>query len=99
MVFRVKAEIRESEDAAFYRALTDGTVQQQKPDGAEVVSSLHSSAVENRNLTIRPRTSNWSWHISKETPWDGLWAPVWCYERRICCSARSSFLTKPCEAL
>ena len=45
MVYRGKAEIRESEAAAFYRALTDGTIQQQKPDGAEIVSAMRAAKI------------------------------------------------------
>ncbi len=45
MVYRVTATIRESEAAAFYRALTDGTVQQQEPDGAEIVSAMRAAKI------------------------------------------------------
>ena len=45
MIYRVKAKLRESEAAAFYRALTNGTVQQQKPDDAEIVAAIRAAKV------------------------------------------------------
>ena len=46
MIYRVRARFRTDTAAAFLEKLTDGTVQQQSPDGPEIVASM-SRAVLN----------------------------------------------------
>ncbi len=47
MIYRVRAQFRRDTAAAFLKKLTDGTVQQQTPDGPEIVASMNR-AVLNR---------------------------------------------------
>lgn len=45
MIYRVRARLKEGTAAALLAKLTDGTVAQQKPDGAEIVASLERAVV------------------------------------------------------
>ena len=46
MIYRVTARPVESEMAAFYAALTDGSISEQKPDGKEIVASMQRACVK-----------------------------------------------------
>jgi len=40
MIYKVRAKIIEEKLAEFYKKLTDGTIQNQRPDGEEMVDSM-----------------------------------------------------------
>ena len=41
MIYRVRARFKADTAAAFHKKLTDGSVQQQTPDGPEIVASMN----------------------------------------------------------
>ncbi len=45
MKYKVKASLLKDKMPAFYKVLTNGTVQKQNPDGAEIVSSMKRSKI------------------------------------------------------
>ncbi len=45
MIYRVRARFREASAQEFRRKLTDGTIAGQKPDGQEMVDSMHRAVV------------------------------------------------------
>ncbi len=45
MIYRVRARFRTDTAAAFLKKLTDGTVQQQTPDGPEIVASMNRAVL------------------------------------------------------
>jgi len=54
MIYSVKARFIEEKMAEFYQKLTDGTIQNQKPDGQEVVNSMKRAKI------TQPNTIQWS---------------------------------------
>ncbi len=54
MIYSVKARFIEEKMGEFYRKLTDGTIQNQKPDGQEIVNSMK------RAKMTEPNTIQWS---------------------------------------
>ena len=45
MLYRVRAEFIEGKTAEFLEKLTDGTIQQQRPDGEEIVASMKRARI------------------------------------------------------
>ena len=45
MIFGVRARFRTDTAAVFLKKLTDGTVQQQTPDGPEIVASMNRAVI------------------------------------------------------
>lgn len=45
MEYRVKAKFIQDKLPAFYKALTDGSVENQRPDGSEIVASMKQARV------------------------------------------------------
>ena len=45
MIYRVRARFKTDTAAAFLKKLTDGTVQQQTPDGPEIVDSMNRAVL------------------------------------------------------
>ncbi len=45
MIYRVRARFRTDTAAVFLKKLTDGTVQQQTPDGPEIVASMNRAVL------------------------------------------------------
>ena len=45
MKYKVKASLLRDRMPAFYGVLTDGTIQKQKPDGAEIVSAMKRAKI------------------------------------------------------
>ena len=45
MIYRVRGRFRTDTAAAFLKKLTDGTVQQQTPDGPEIVASMNRAVL------------------------------------------------------
>ena len=43
MIYKVKARIIENKVGEFYSKLTDGTIENQKPDGEEIISAMKSA--------------------------------------------------------
>jgi len=54
MIYSVKAKFIEDKMGEFYRKLTDGTIQNQKPDGQEIVNSMKRAKI------TEPNTIQWS---------------------------------------
>jgi len=54
MIYSVKARFVEDKIAEFYQKLTDGTIQNQKPDGQEIVNSMKRAKI------TQPNTIQWS---------------------------------------
>ncbi len=54
MIYSVKARFVEDKMAEFYKKLTDGTIQNQKPDGQEIVNSMKRAKI------TQPNTIQWS---------------------------------------
>ena len=54
MIYSVKAKFIEGKMAEFYRKLTDGTIENQKPDGQEIVNSMKRAKI------TAPNTIQWS---------------------------------------
>ncbi len=54
MIYSVKARFIQEKMGEFYRKLTDGTIQNQKPDGYEIVNSMK------RAKMTEPNTIQWS---------------------------------------
>jgi hypothetical protein len=49
MKYKVKANLVPDRAAAFFKVLTDGTVQNQKPDGAAIVSAMKDARITSPN--------------------------------------------------
>ena len=45
MIYAVKARYIEEKMAKFYQKLTDGTIQNQKPDGQEIINSMKRAKI------------------------------------------------------
>jgi len=54
MIYSVKARFIEEKMPEFYQKLTDGTIQNQKPDGQEIVNSMKRAKI------TQPNTIQWS---------------------------------------
>ncbi len=54
MIYSVKARFIEEKMGEFYRKLTDGTIQNQKPDGQEIINSMKRAKI------TEPNTIQWS---------------------------------------
>ncbi|MDH3611604.1 MAG: hypothetical protein OEM79_07585 [Nitrosopumilus sp.] len=54
MFYSVKAQYNEEKMGEFYQKLTDGTIQNQKPDGYEVVNSMKRAKI------TAPKIIQWS---------------------------------------
>ena len=50
MIYSVKAKFIEDKMGDFYQKLTDGTIQNQKPDGYEIVNSMKRAKITEPNL-------------------------------------------------
>jgi len=49
-IYSVKARYIEEKIAEFYQKLTDGTIQNQKPDGQEIVNSMKRAKITEPNV-------------------------------------------------
>lgn len=54
MIYSVKAQFDEAKLSAFYEKLTDGTIENQRPDGQEIVASMKRAKI------TAPQTIEWS---------------------------------------
>ena len=54
MFYSVKAQYNEEKMDEFYQKLTDGTIQNQEPDGYEIVNSMKRAKI------TAPKTIQWS---------------------------------------
>lgn len=52
MIYSVTAKFDKSKMSEFYKRLTDGTIASQKPDGAEIVSSMNRAKINADNEII-----------------------------------------------
>ncbi len=49
MIYRVKAKIDKLKMKTFYDALTDGTIADQEPDGAEIVNAMQQAVMTGKD--------------------------------------------------
>ena len=49
-IYSVKARYNEEKMKEFYQKLTDGTIQNQKPDGQEIVNSMKHAKITEPNM-------------------------------------------------
>jgi len=47
MIYQVKAKFNFVKAQEFYQKLTDGTIEQQRPDGPEIVNSMNRATIDN----------------------------------------------------
>ncbi len=73
MFYSIKAQYIEEKISKFYQKLTDGTIQNQKPDGQEIVSSMKRAKI------IAPKTIQWSEMCFCSTPLKHEQATVYNY--------------------
>ncbi len=45
MIYSVRAKLVAEKSGEFYRKLTDGTIERQRPDGSEIVSSMERARI------------------------------------------------------
>jgi len=45
MYYHVRAKLKQDRAAAFHTALTDGSIESQRPDGPEMVAAMHRAVV------------------------------------------------------
>ncbi|MCH7562140.1 MAG: hypothetical protein IIC67_12430 [Thaumarchaeota archaeon] len=50
MIYSIKARYIEEKMGEFYQKLTDGTIQNQKPDGQEIVDSMKRAKITEPNV-------------------------------------------------
>ena len=50
MIYSVKARYIEEKMKEFYQKLTDGTIQNQKPDGQEIIDSMKRAKITESNV-------------------------------------------------
>jgi hypothetical protein len=60
--YSIKAQYIEEKMNEFYQKLTDGTIQNQKPDGQEIINSMKRAKI------IAPKTIQWSEMCFCSTP-------------------------------
>lgn len=53
MIYKVRAKFKKEKTGEFFEKLTDGTVSSQKPDGQEIVASMHRAKI------TKPGTVEW----------------------------------------
>ena len=54
MIYKIKAKFKEEKMKDFFQKLTDGTIENQKPDGQEILSSMKRAKI------TQPKTIEWS---------------------------------------
>ena len=52
MIYKVTAKLIDSKAGEFYKKLTDGSIQKQKPDGYEIVESMHRAVIQESGLIV-----------------------------------------------
>ena len=52
MIYKVTARFIDSKATEFYQKLTDGSIQNQKPDGPEMVNSMHRASIQESGLMM-----------------------------------------------
>jgi len=50
MIYKVKAKFNHKKAKEFYKKLTDGTIEKQRPDGPEIVASMHRATIDEAGL-------------------------------------------------
>ena len=56
MIYSVKAKFDESKMPELYQKLTDGTIEKQKPDGKEIISSMKRAKILSDNEIVWSET-------------------------------------------
>lgn len=56
MLYSVKAKFDKSKMSEFYEKLTDGTIENQKPDGKEIIASMKRAKIVSDNEIIWSET-------------------------------------------
>ncbi len=57
MIYSVKARYIEKKMGEFYQKLTDGTIQNQKPDGQEIINSMKRAKITEPNAITKSLVS------------------------------------------
>ena len=52
MIYQVKAKFKYDKAQEFYQKLTDGTIEKQRPDGEEIVSSMNRATIDKKEISI-----------------------------------------------
>jgi len=50
MIYKVKARLIQSKAKEFHQKLTDGTIQEQRPDGSEMVESMNRATIDDKGF-------------------------------------------------
>jgi len=50
MLYKVQARFIEGKAEEFYKKLADGTIEEQRPDGPEIVASMHRATIDESGL-------------------------------------------------
>ena len=50
MIYSIKAKYIEAKMNSFYQKLTDGTIQNQKPDGQEIINSMKRAKITQEGI-------------------------------------------------
>ena len=50
MIYQVKAKFNYDKAREFHQKLTDGTIEKQRPDGPEIVSSMNRATIDDRGF-------------------------------------------------
>ena len=69
MYFAVKARFNTQTAAEFLRKLTDGTIQNQKPDGSEIVKSMDRAKIDESGVQRRSGTNGIRFMIITSPNW------------------------------
>lgn len=52
MIYKVKARLEQGKAGEFYKKLTDGTIQAQKPDGPSIIDGMNRAVIDASGLVI-----------------------------------------------
>ena len=52
MIYKVAARFIDGKAREFYQKLTDGSIQNQKPDGPEMINSMHRASIQESGLMM-----------------------------------------------
>ena len=50
MIYQVKAKFNNDKAREFHRKLTDGSIEKQRPDGTEIVSSMNRATIDDKGF-------------------------------------------------
>jgi len=50
MIYKVQARFNQSKAKEFYKKFTDGTIENQRPDGPEIIASMNRATIDSSGL-------------------------------------------------